>query len=91
MWKNIYVRAFNDDLKISLQIMKKRFKMLNIKIEYEIIEDKMVGFCLLYNILRVFIFIVEYNFDKSTIDYLKLFINNYNVYIIRCKIMKILI
>lgn len=52
MWKNIYVRAFNDDLKISLQIMKKRFKMLNIKIEYEIIEDKIVGFCLLYNIIK---------------------------------------
>lgn len=52
MWKNIYARAFDDDLKISLQIMKKRFKMLNIKIEYEIIEEKLVGFCLLYNIIK---------------------------------------
>jgi ribosomal protein S18 acetylase RimI-like enzyme len=52
MWKFIYKRAFDDDLKISLKNMKKRFKMLNIKIEYEIIEDKTVGFCLLYQIMR---------------------------------------
>ena len=52
MWKYIYERAFDDDLKISLKNMKKRFKMLNIKIEYEIINNETVGFCLLYQIMK---------------------------------------
>ena len=52
MWKQIYERAFTDELKIPLFIMKKRFNMLNIQVEYLYIDDTIVGFCLLYNIIK---------------------------------------
>jgi len=50
MWKCIYERAFDNDLKISLKNMKKRINMLNIKIEYLNINENVVGFCLLYKL-----------------------------------------